>query len=232
VEPQDAELVAAVLEGAFEQPLWGTFLRRLRTRTGSDHVSMIFRPPDRPLSDALHLYAGGRDQTVQAIYGRYLSTLDLLSDFDMSEGRAYVFDELYPPRNPRHDAFYREVIAPSGIRSARVIRVAERTGVSAWLTLLRRGEDYDPGVSQMLEELAPLLRGALRSYIALEHERFRSSIADRAMQSLHFAWLTLDEAGTPAHGRAAGDRRLHPRRQLALVRSLRPDFGAVRAVAK
>jgi DNA-binding CsgD family transcriptional regulator len=74
--------------------------------------------------------------------------------------------------------------------------VEERTGVSAWLTLSRRGEDYDPGVSRMLEALAPLLRGALRSYIALEHERFRSSIADRAMQSLHFAWLTLDAAGT------------------------------------
>jgi DNA-binding CsgD family transcriptional regulator len=42
----------------------------------------------------------------------------------------------------------------------------------------------------------PVLRGSLRYYIALEHERLRSAIAATAMRSLHFAWLTLDDAGT------------------------------------
>lgn len=205
MELQDAELVEAVLEGAFEQPLWGTFLGLLRARTASDHVSMIFRPPDRPLSEALHLFSGGRERTVQAVYARYLPTLDLLSDFGMSEGRAYAFDELYPPRNPRHDAFYREIVAPSGIRSARVIRVMERTGVSAWLTVSRRGADYDPSVSRLIEALAPPLRGSLRYYIALEHERLRSAIAASAMRSLHFAWLTLDAAGTIIDGDAEAE---------------------------
>lgn len=199
------ELVEAVLEGAFEQPLWGSFLRLLRAKTASDHVSMIFRPPDRPLSEALHLYYGGSEKTVLGVYDRYLSSLDLLSDFQMTEGRAYAFDELYPPRNPRHDAFYREVVVPSGIRSARVLRVQERTGVSAWLTVSRRGEDYDTPVSGLLEALVPFLRGSLRYYIALDHERFRSSIAGRAMRSLHFAWLTLDAAGTIIESDAEAD---------------------------
>ena len=191
-----AELISSLLDGAFETPLWKTFLEQLRSQVAADWATLIFRPPGRPLGEAIHVFAGDRTRTrVDHIYQKYLPQLDLLSDFEMEADRAYSFAELYPPRNPRHRPFYEEVVVPSGVKAACLMRVVEPTGVSAWLVVSRRGGELDPGASRLLESIAPMLRGVLRNYVALEHQRFSADVTSKAMRLLHFGWLALDEEG-------------------------------------
>lgn len=193
---QNELLVSDLLNGAFETPLWDSFLKRLRTQTAADSATLIFRPRGRPLGEALHLFSGEASQAaVEEVYRKYLFSLDLVSDFQMEEGRVYKFDELYPPRNPAHNAFYYEVVVPSGITAARQIRVMEPAGVSAWLTISRRGADFDAGAAALLHVIAPILRGVLRNYVALESERFTSAVNADAMRSLYFGWMALDARG-------------------------------------
>jgi DNA-binding CsgD family transcriptional regulator len=191
-----AELTSALLDGAYETPLWSTFLDRLRARVAADRVTLIFRPPGRPLGEALHLFSGdGARVTTDKIYRKYLPSLDLLSDFQMRENRVYTFTELYPPRNPNHRTFYKEVVVPSGITAALHMRVMEPAGVSAWLVISRRKVDFDSSVSSLLEALAPILRGVLRNYITLESVRFTAAVTGDAMRRLHFGWMALDVGG-------------------------------------
>ena len=157
---------------------------------------MIFRPPGRPLGEALHLFSGDLPAPeVIDVYEHYLGSLNLLSDFGMDEGAVYTFDDVYPPRQKEHLPFYHEVIVPSGVTAARMIRVVEPTGISAWLTISRRGGDFGSPEDKLLAELAPILRGALRNYIALERERYTSALARDALRRLYFSWMTLDAGG-------------------------------------
>lgn len=192
----DLELTEALLEGAFEEPLWGAFLSLIRARTGADHATLIFRPPGGPLRDAVHLYSGPLNiDGVRRTYTQYMSTLDLLSEQGLREGRVYAYQELYPPKNPNYGEFYRQVIIPSGVTASRVIRVAENSGVSAWLTISRAGTDFGDEAADVLRSIATTLRGALRYYVALERERYAAGVIGHAMRALYFGWMTLDRDG-------------------------------------
>ena len=173
--------MSALLDGAFETPLWATFLKQLQRQTAADWVTLIFGPPGRPLGEALHLFSGDRSPArVNEIYRKYLARLDLLSDFQLEEGRPYTFGELYPPRNPAYSAFYHDVVVPSGVTAARMMQVTEATGVSGWLAISRRKTDFTTRDTALLRAIAPVLRGALRHYVALEHERFTGAVTGAA----------------------------------------------------
>ena len=43
------DLLPPLLNGAFEEPLWGGFLDRLRRATRADYAALTFRPPGKPL---------------------------------------------------------------------------------------------------------------------------------------------------------------------------------------
>lgn len=206
LQPVPAALVAAVVDGAFETPLWSTFLTELRNLTGADYATLIFRPPDRPLTESLHLFSGDDSRLrVDDVYSTHLSSLELLTDFRAEPGPVYSFGDLYPPKSSRHRVFYEEVVVPSGISALRMIRVNETAGVSAWLTISRRSVDFTTGDDDLLRSIAPVLRGVLRNYVALERERFAAAVTGDAMRRLHFGWMTLDARGhVLEHEREAG----------------------------
>jgi DNA-binding CsgD family transcriptional regulator len=186
-------LVASVLDGAFETPPWSSFLTQLRELTGADFATLMLRPPGRPYGEALSLFSGeGSQQSVDDVWTRYNASLDILSDFGMEEGRIYAFDELYPPKNLAHMAYFKEVIVANGITVCRMIRLMEPSGVSGWLAISRRQDDFGPDDDALLKVIAPILRGGLRYYVALEHERFISTVTGDAMRGLHFGWMALD----------------------------------------
>lgn len=176
----DGGLLAALHEGMFEQPLWHGFLEKLRARTGALHVTLIMRYVDE---DALiELFAGNgpparfRDLFVEK-YGR--------------EGRVYALEELVDPRDPAQRALQEEVLAPRGLTSLRSVRVTEPSGVDAWLACAG-GREIGSATGALLTALVPHLRIALRSYVAFEREKFRSSVTSEAFGRLNFGWLTLD----------------------------------------
>lgn len=191
-----SQLVSAVLDGAFESPPWTSFLHQLRELTQAEFVTLLFRPPGRPLDETLHMFSGNAtDQEILENYYQPHSSMDFLGALEMDEGRVYRFDELYPPRDSALTKFYEELVVPSGISVCRMLRVMEPSGVSAWLAISRISGDFGARDDAILEVITPVLRGALRNFVALEHSRFTARVASDAMRGLRFGWMALDAEG-------------------------------------
>lgn len=54
------KLLLALMQGAFETPLWSTFLDELRRCTRADYSSLVFRPPGLAPNTVFHLFSGSR----------------------------------------------------------------------------------------------------------------------------------------------------------------------------
>lgn len=187
------ELLPPLLDGVFEDPPWSGFLLRLREATQADYAALTFRPPGKPLNQVVHLYSGAASPPlVSKLYHEQLYETDPLPYYNLAEGRAYALHELLRAGEPGHDLYYREILVPSGMKAMRMMRVQEASGVNAWLNITRRTGDFTPGDDALLQAIAPYLRGALRNFVALEHERFNASMANDAISRLAFGWFTLD----------------------------------------
>lgn len=188
----DSDLVQALHEGMFEQPLWYSFLDQLLARTGALATTLTFRPIDE--DSVVELRAGkplpAHPQTV--LFEQYAR--DPLPYRAMREGRVYSLEEMTDASDPVWQSLRRDLLAPHGITSARSVRVTEPSGVDAWLSCVG-GRNIGSAISALLAALAPHLRVALRTYIALERERFRSVVTSDAIRRLNFGWLTLDARG-------------------------------------
>ena len=191
-----ADLLLALLNGAFETPLWSTFLDELRQRTGADYSSLVFRPPGLPLNTVFHLFSGNRcPPVIQQLYRDSFYKQDPTPYHEMSEGRVYALGELLRSDNPAHATYLKTVMVPSGMNAARMVRVEEPSGVSAWLTITRRKQDFEAQDGTLLNSIVPYLRSVLHSYVALERERTNAALAGDAIQRLSYGWITLDAAG-------------------------------------
>ena len=200
------DLLLALLNGAFETPLWSTFLETLRQHTRADYASLVFRPPGLPLNTVFHLFAGARcPPVIQQLYRDSFYQRDPTPYHEMNEGRVYALGELLQSDNPAHAAYLKAVMIPSGMNVARMMRVIEPSGVNAWLTITRRRQDFNSKDDSLLSSIAPYLRGVLRSFIALERERTNAVLAGDAIQRLRFGWITLDATGHVLEADAQGD---------------------------
>jgi hypothetical protein len=123
------------MNGAFERPLWSTFLEQLRHRTRADYASLIFRPPGLSSNTVFHLFTGSRcPPVIQQLYRDSFYKRDPLPYHEMREGRVYALGELLRSDNPAHAAYLESVMAPSGMNAARMMRVIEPSGfkTSLW----------------------------------------------------------------------------------------------------
>jgi hypothetical protein len=167
------------------------------------------RRPDQPLNAVVHLYSGAPSPPqVHQLYHEQLYQRDPLPYHQLIEGRPYATAELLRSDDPAHEAFYRDIVLPSGMAKMRMMRVQEASGVNAWLTIARRQTDFAPRDEALLGLIAPVLRGALRNLIALERERFNASVAGEAVRRLRFGWFTLDADGHVLDADAQGDQVL------------------------
>ncbi|MEN2789899.1 helix-turn-helix transcriptional regulator [Sphingomonas oligophenolica] len=199
------DLLEALFEGIFEQPTWSRFLDRLRAVTRADYASLIFRPPAPARPSVVHLYSGeGSPPLIQQLYRDRLHKSDPLPYHQFEEGRVHALEALLDTGDPADQAFFHALLAPSGMNFVRQMRVVEQSGVNVWLTLSRRGATFEPEQHALVEALAPWLRTALRTYVALERERFAASLANEATRRLDLGWLTLDAAGRVLETNAQG----------------------------
>ena len=60
-----ATLTEALLDGAFEEPLWSTFLERLRLATGADFATLLIQSPNVQAEQGIWLLAG--DASIAAV---------------------------------------------------------------------------------------------------------------------------------------------------------------------
>lgn len=193
-----ADLILPLLEGLGEEPLWSTFIARLRERLGADYASIVFRPipVGQPQSRVVHLFSGADwPPLLAAAYrdGAYLD--DPLPYFALAEGRVYRLGELLTAGDPHHEDYRRRMLSPSGMNVLHIVRVEERSGISAWLTVSRKTGEFALAAAALLAELVPYLRAAIAAEIALERERTSARVAGEAIRRMNFGWITLDVAG-------------------------------------
>lgn len=191
----ERDLLTALHDGPFEQPLWSTFLDRLKGRAKADLASIIFHPPDRPENMPVRLHGSAPPLVPGATAIADHHPDDPFRGSAMREGRVYALSEILVAGDPGHEDYRRRVLAPLGIDDMRVVRVSEPGGVSAWLILGRGREDFTAADSALLDRVAAHFRRSLRCHMALERERLRATIAEDVMQRLAFGWISLDHRG-------------------------------------
>ena len=180
----DSDLLVALHEGAFEQPLWQSFLAKLMALTGACDAILIFRPVDQGEIVELRAVAGPEHHLQQLLSGGRRT---------MREGRVYALQELLDWDDPSQRSYYENVLVPGRMGEGRAVRIEEPSGISAWLSVVGdRGFGAADGA--LLGRLVPHIRAALRNFIALERERYRSSLTSDAFGRLNFGWMTLDAA--------------------------------------
>jgi DNA-binding CsgD family transcriptional regulator len=191
-------LLVPLMEGLVQDPPWRGFLDVLRARVAGDYASLVFRPLPlgTPEARVIHLYSGQPSpDPVSRHYRESLYLLDPMPYHDMDEGRVYRLDELLQFGEPRHDAYLSELLVPSGMNHMRMIRFSEPGGVSGWITVTRREGEFADDVDGLLVGLAPYMRAALGSFVALERERMTAAVTREAVRRMNFGWITLDAEG-------------------------------------
>jgi len=202
-------LVEPLIAGVTETPPWERFVDCLRERLAADYTSVTFRPfahggtpaagsdeRDGPPSRVFHIASGRQSPPIVArLYRESLHAEDPMPYHQLAEGRVYALPELLRVGDPAHEAYRARLLEPSGMNLMRMMRVAEPSGVSAWLTVTREAEDFGRPEEDMLGGLATYLRPALAAFVALERERTAARVAGEAIRRLNFAWLTLDAEG-------------------------------------
>jgi DNA-binding CsgD family transcriptional regulator len=193
-----ADLIEPLIDGMIEDPAWSSFLGRLRRRTGADYTSIVFRPlRTGPLRNrVIHLYSGrASPPRVSKLYRDSLHVSDPMPYREMAEGRVYSLAELLHADDPEHRAYRNQMLVPSGMNEMRMMRVMEASGVSAWITLSRRENDFAPEADALIAAIGPYLRAALGSFVSLERAKTKASVASEAIRRLNFGWLALDSEG-------------------------------------
>lgn len=203
----DTGLVETLIAGVTETPPWGRFVEALRVRLGADYASLTFRPFPRgagpsgddaedPPSPVFHIASGRESPPIVAqMYRKSLHAEDPMPYLALAEGRVYALPELLRAGDPAHEAYRAALLAPSGMNQMRMMRVAEPSGVSAWLSVTREAADFCRVDEALIAGLAVYLRPSLAAFVALERERTAARVAGEAIRRLNFAWATLDGAG-------------------------------------
>lgn len=205
-------LIEAALDGGFETPLWGGFLDGLRQATGADYALLAYQAPGAPLEEAILCFSGAArpEDVQQTFHERVYPLARSYTGPPMPDGRPFgLFDlQLHGER------MNRDLALPYGLTAVRGVRITEATGVGGSLMICRRGPDFPSKADALLEALAPVLRGSLRSYVALERERFTASLATEAVRRLHSGWIALDAIGRVLEADAAAQSILEDARVL------------------
>lgn len=204
----ETDLLPAIYDGPFEQPMWSTFLDRLRQRAKADYAGIFFRRPDQLLAQTVELYSGtGSMPRLSQLLDLPEYVADPLPDFQLREERVYALSELVDANNRAHQALHRSLRSASG-SDVRIVRVAEPDGLSAWLSITCKGKEFTPSDTALLSKVAPHFRRALRSYAAIERERAVRRIATQALERLNFGWFGLTVQGVVVEMSDAASRLL------------------------
>lgn len=187
----EADLLLALHNGIFEQPLWQSFLERLRAMAGANYSSLVFRTADSSPTTLLFSSQSPATESHRDLSAQLL--IDALPLHRMRQERVYSFAELVEPYDPAMNELYNTTFSKGRAPFLRSMRVTDTGGTDAWVSLINMSDFYS-SPSFLLSRLAPHLRNAVRTYATLEKERSRSSISAEALGRLNFGWVALDQS--------------------------------------
>lgn len=178
-------------EGALEDPLWATFLARLRRRTAADYASILFRRTgaslDRAVEQGVGLVAA---QPMAALYRAAPSLFHALRP-----GRVYDRVEWLNADDLDHDAYRRLYLGHAALAHLRLMRIREPGRSNAWLVLGRAKADFSAATGSLLGALGTHLAISLRLFEAIERQRTSVFVASVVLRRFGLGWLTVDAGG-------------------------------------
>lgn len=184
ITPTDeSNLLLPLFEGIFEQPLWETFLRRLAQRTGAQRVRLTVinsaAPEQMPLRRRVLA-----DRLAQRNDPGEPDPIDARVYAALRPNRVYAINELreFDPN-------------AASVGDARLIRVAGRGDLNAWIVLLHEREAFSAADSALLTALAPAVATALSIFATLGGMRLRLEAAEGTLALLGIEQEILDRSG-------------------------------------
>ncbi|GLR66645.1 hypothetical protein GCM10010909_13250 [Acidocella aquatica] len=184
-------MVEALHEGQFEQPLWSTFLERLRRRAQADYASLLIRRAEAPFNELIELFARAPGDPGRLRF-ETIYLLDPQRYHALRPGRVYDLQDLREPPAAPQNAGNPEL---GEFQHAQLMRVAEPGGCTAWVVIARRARPFGAAEGALLSSLARHIGLAVRAFVAVERERYRSEVAQHALHRLNFGWMSLAADG-------------------------------------
>lgn len=184
ITPTDeTNLLLPLFDGIFEQPVWETFLRRLAQRTGAERVRLTVinsaAPEQMPLRRRVLA-----DRLAQRDDPGEPDPIDARVYASLRPNRVYAIEELREfDANAEH------------VGDARLIRVAGRGDLNAWIVLLHQREAFSAADSALLTALAPAVATALSIFATLGGMRLRLEAAERTLELAGIQQEILDRSG-------------------------------------
>lgn len=174
----ETDLLVPLHDGVFEQPMWHTFLARLRQAAGVDYAGIV-----------LHAAEAGAPVRLTSTSGQWPAALDALfaerppaGPHEMREGRVYSLEELVAQKGDS---------APGDAPNLRAIRLSGGSGLDGIL-VVAAARELGADIASLLTALAPHITVALRVLAAMERERARSEMSAEAFARINFGWISLD----------------------------------------
>ncbi|MGE3690827.1 MAG: helix-turn-helix transcriptional regulator [Novosphingobium sp.] len=193
---QFASLTVSLLEGAYETPLWSSFLEELRLSVGADYATLILQSPLGPFEQSLYSIAGNASiDEARETFRRYRYPDNPERRVWAQDGKPYGLAEILKFDGAKFPDFIAELTTTIGINAVREMRVQEPSGIDAWLSVVRDGAEFGDDVTRLFTEIAPVLRGVLRNYVTVEQHRFAAEAAGDVVRRLQFGWIALDASG-------------------------------------
>ena len=195
ITPTDeTNLLLPLFDGIFETPVWETFLRRLMQRTGAQRVRMAVRSSTAPSQPPLRRRVAADRFAALGDPGEP-EAFDAALYASLRPNRVYTLDEIRefddPVARKRQDA----TLASAAIGDARLIRVAGKSDLHAWIVLLHERPAFSAADSALLTALAPAIATVLATYAAIGELRLRAAVAEESLAMLGIGQALLDRDG-------------------------------------
>ncbi len=162
----EIELLVPLHGGLLEQPLWATFLARLRSAASAQGAALLLEGGERVELRTGGIAAGTLEKLVMANPG-------------LRDGRVYAQDEL---------AASQVSGLPGGIR---LVRIVTDDGIGAVLAVTDE-RPLGASIGSLLAALVPQFKVALKNLGSLERERARAALGEGVMARMNFGWISLD----------------------------------------
>lgn len=189
-----SQLCLAIHAGVYQRPPWSGFLQLARREFDLDYAGLIFRRPGRDRRVLREFHDSDIDLTEPRLrYRREFYRTDPFAYYAMQPGRVYRLPEMLGGVDPASSTYYRDYLAPAGLRDLLTMRIVEPQRYSGWATFARArpAAFEDDDVAQAMAELSPHLTLALRALARLDGFRIERAIFRRANQQRHLGAVTL-----------------------------------------
>ncbi|AKQ43142.2 regulatory protein, LuxR [Aurantiacibacter atlanticus] len=181
----ETDLLVPLHEGMFEEPMWYTFLSRLRHVAGADCAAIVLRTAQG--NEMVRLASAGGDwpHGLDALFTQSPDGENAVRQA-MREGRVYSRSEL------AQEAPLAGLAADSDVPALRAMRLGIDRGIDAVL-LLAGTNPLGPDIASLMSAIAPHFKVALRVLGAMERERVHSEMSAQAFARINFGWISLND---------------------------------------